>query len=58
MKEYDVVVVGAGAAGMMAAIGAASRGAKTAILEHMEQAGKKILYSATNTRMTVSISKR
>ncbi len=42
-QAYDVVVVGGGAAGMTAAISAARTGAKTAILEHMECAGKKIL---------------
>lgn len=42
-KKYDVIVVGAGAAGMVAAISAARMGAKTAVLEHMDQAGKKIL---------------
>ncbi len=42
-KEYDVIVVGGGAAGLMAAIQAASTGAKTAILDHHEVSGKKIL---------------
>ena len=42
-NRYDVIVVGAGAAGMMAAISSARAGARTAILEHMEQAGKKLL---------------
>ncbi|MCI8280418.1 MAG: NAD(P)/FAD-dependent oxidoreductase [Lachnospiraceae bacterium] len=42
-KKYDVIVVGAGAAGMMAAISAARQGANVALLEHMEQAGKKLL---------------
>ncbi len=40
---YDVIVVGAGAAGMTAAISAARMGARTAILEHMDEAGKKLL---------------
>lgn len=38
-----VVVVGAGASGMMAAITAASKGAKVILLEHMDRVGKKIL---------------
>ncbi|MFP3155447.1 NAD(P)/FAD-dependent oxidoreductase [Lachnospiraceae bacterium ZAX-1] len=42
-NKYDVIVVGAGASGLMAAISAARTGAKVAILEHMEQPGKKIL---------------
>ncbi len=40
---YDVIVAGAGAAGMLAAVSAARSGARTAILEHMEEAGKKLL---------------
>ncbi len=43
MRSYDVIVAGAGASGMMAAISAARRGARTALLEHMDQAGKKLL---------------
>lgn len=43
MQNYDVIVVGAGASGMMAAISAARTGARTALLEHMPEAGKKLL---------------
>lgn len=39
----DVIVVGAGAAGMMAAIFAAENGAKVTILEKMQRVGKKLL---------------
>ena len=39
----DVIVIGGGAAGMMAAITAASNGADTMILEHKDRVGKKIL---------------
>lgn len=42
-QQFDVVVVGGGAAGLMAAITAARAGAKTVILEHKEKTGKKIL---------------
>lgn len=42
-KNYDVIVVGAGASGMMAAISAARMGVQTALLEHMDEAGKKLL---------------
>lgn len=39
----DIIVVGGGAAGLMAAIQAARLGAHVLILEHMEQPGKKLL---------------
>lgn len=40
---YDIIVVGAGAAGLMAAIQAARSGARVLVLEHMERPGKKLL---------------
>lgn len=45
MKEKiaDVIVVGAGASGMMAAITAARTGCRVLMLEHKEEPGKKIL---------------
>lgn len=42
-REFDVIIVGAGAAGLMAGISAARNGAEVLILEHMDSAGKKIL---------------
>lgn len=42
-KSYDVVIIGGGAAGIMAAITAARCGVKTAIIEHKDRIGKKIL---------------
>ena len=42
-KETDVLVIGGGASGLMAAITAARNGAKTIILEHKEKSGKKLL---------------
>ncbi len=42
-KVYDTAVVGAGASGIMAAVTAARLGADTVLLEHMDQAAKKIL---------------
>ena len=42
-----VVVIGAGAAGMMAAISAAEHGAHTVVLEHKDRVGKKILPPGT-----------
>lgn len=41
--KYDVVVIGAGASGMMAAIQAAKCGRKTALLEVLNRPGKKLL---------------
>ncbi|WP_238483677.1 BaiN/RdsA family NAD(P)/FAD-dependent oxidoreductase [Anaerosporobacter faecicola] len=41
--KREVIVVGGGAAGMVAAIAAASEGARVTILEHKEKVGKKIL---------------
>lgn len=43
MINTDVIVIGGGAAGLMAAITAARCGAKTLIIEHMDRVGKKIL---------------
>ncbi len=40
--EYDVIVVGGGAAGLMAACTAAERGCKVLLLEKMDQAGRKL----------------
>ncbi len=39
---YDAIIIGGGAAGMMAAIIAAKNGNKVAILEHNEKLGKKL----------------
>ncbi len=41
--KYDVVVVGAGPAGMMAAMAAATGGARTAIVEHLLRPGAKLV---------------
>ena len=41
-KQYDVVVIGAGAGGMMAAGRAAEAGAGVLLLEKMDRPGKKI----------------
>ena len=37
-----VVIVGAGAAGMMAAVAAAEQGAEVVLVEKMDQAGRKL----------------
>ena len=51
--EWEVVVIGAGAAGMMAAARAASRGARTLLLEKNRKLGVKILISG-GTRCNVT----
>lgn len=42
-READVIVVGAGASGLMAAISAAESGASVMVLDHNAVSGKKIL---------------
>ena len=39
----QIIIIGGGASGMMAAIQAARKGAKVIILEHMDRVGKKLL---------------
>jgi len=43
--EFDVVILGGGAAGLMCAIEAGKRGRRVAVLEREEKIGKKILIS-------------
>ncbi len=45
MTQYDVVVLGAGAAGMMCAIEAGKRGRSVLVLDHADAAGEKIRIS-------------
>ena len=45
MSRIDVVVLGAGAAGMMCAFEAGKRGQRVLLLEHGERVGRKILIS-------------
>jgi predicted Rossmann fold flavoprotein len=44
-REFDVVVIGAGGAGMMCASQAARRGRKVLLLDHSTKIGRKILIS-------------
>jgi predicted Rossmann fold flavoprotein len=44
-QKVDVVVLGAGAAGMMCALEAGRRGRRVVLLDHAEKVGKKILIS-------------
>jgi len=45
MEEYDVIILGGGAAGLMCAIVAGNRGRKVLVLEGSNKIGKKILMS-------------
>lgn len=40
-KNYDVIIIGAGAAGLMCAIQAVKRSRKTLVLDHANKIGKK-----------------
>ncbi len=44
-QQFDAVVLGGGAAGLMCAIEAGKRGRRVAVIERSERAGKKILIS-------------
>src|SRR5579864_6746912 len=45
MEIVDVIIIGAGAAGLMCAIEAGKRGRRVLVLDHANKAGKKILMS-------------
>lgn len=45
MSHYDVIIIGAGAAGLMCALRAGQRGRKVLLLDHTDEVGKKILIS-------------
>ena len=57
-RTYDAIVIGAGAAGLMAAITAGQRGLRVLVVDHANKVGKKILMSGggrcnfTNTGTT------
>ncbi|MGK0551413.1 NAD(P)/FAD-dependent oxidoreductase [Enterococcus faecalis] len=61
MKTFDVIVVGAGTSGMMAAITAAQTGARTLLIEKNKRLGKKLLLTGggrcnvTNNRPAAEI---
>ena len=44
-RDFDAIVLGGGAAGLMCALGAGRRGRRVVLLEHAERVGKKILIS-------------
>ncbi|MFI5305158.1 MAG: NAD(P)/FAD-dependent oxidoreductase [Nitrospiria bacterium] len=43
--RFDVIIIGAGAAGLMCALTAGQRGRRVLLLDHSDQVGKKILIS-------------
>ncbi len=45
MAGYDAIIIGAGAAGLICAISVGRRGRRVLLLDHAEEAGKKILIS-------------
>jgi predicted Rossmann fold flavoprotein len=57
-QNFDLIIIGAGAAGLMCAMTAAARGKSVALLDHNDQVGAKILISGggrcnfTNTGTT------
>ena len=58
IKKIDVLIIGAGAAGLFCAIEAGKRGRRVLVLDHSNKAGKKILMSGggrcnfTNTQVS------
>ena len=44
-QHYDVIVIGAGAAGLIACVSSAQRGRKTLLIEHTDKIGEKIRIS-------------
>ena len=45
LLQYDVVIIGAGASGLMCALTAGERGKKVLVIDHANKIGKKILIS-------------
>src|ERR1044072_2638892 len=45
MREWDVIIIGAGASGLFCAIEAGKRGRKVLVIEHADRVGKKIAIS-------------
>jgi predicted Rossmann fold flavoprotein len=45
MTHFDAIIIGAGAAGLMCALTAGQRGRRVLLLDHLDQAGAKILIS-------------
>ncbi len=51
--NYDVIVIGAGAAGMMCAITAGAKGQQVLIIDHSEKIGEKIFHDPPKTKYTI-----
>ena len=47
-EKFDVIVVGAGAAGMMSAIEAGKRGRKVLLVDHAKKLEKKLEYQVVD----------
>jgi len=45
VSDYDVIIIGAGAAGMMCGAVAGQRGRKVLLIDHAKKAGEKIRIS-------------
>ena len=45
VSNYDVIIIGAGAAGLMAAIQAGKRGRRVLVIDHSKKIGEKIRIS-------------
>ncbi len=45
MQQFDVIIIGAGAAGLLCAIEAGKRGRRVLVIDHANKPGKKILMS-------------
>jgi len=61
VPAYDVIILGAGAAGLMCAIRAGQRGRRVLLLDHAPQAGAKILISGggrCNFTNTATVAER
>lgn len=56
--EKQVIIIGGGASGLMAAITAAREGAQVTILEHMDRVGKKILATGNGRCNMTNLSMR
>jgi hypothetical protein len=45
LEAFDVVILGAGAAGLMCVLTAGARGKRVLLLEHLQEVGAKIVIS-------------